>query len=121
MILPWGKPFNNSGDQWKSRRQKSSYELNKKYKRIENGIELGFGLPTVYVKLEVGDLTALVDIIYCATRNSKYKPTEAQIETFIDECPDIDGLIAEIYDELSESNATKKALATLRESQESPK
>ena len=97
------------------------YELNKKYKRIENGVELGFGLPTVYVKLEVGDLTALVDIIYCATRNSKYKPTDAQIETFIDECADIDGLIAEIYDELAESNATKKALATLREGQESPK
>lgn len=98
-----------------------TYELNKKYKRIENGIELGFGLPTVYVKLEVGDLTALVDIIYCATRNSKYKPTEAQIETFIDECSDIDSLIAEIYDELAGSNATKKALATLQESQESPK
>lgn len=97
------------------------YELNKKYSRIENGIEIGFGLPTVYIKLEVGDLTALVDIIYSATRNSKYKPSEAQIETFIDECSDIDGLITEIYEEMTESNATKKALATLRESQESPK
>lgn len=97
------------------------YELNKKYKRVENGIEIGFGLPTVYIKLEVGDLTALVDIIYSATRNSKHKPSEAQIETFIDEYSDIDALIAEIYDEMAESNATKKALATLRESQESPK
>lgn len=86
------------------------YELNKKYPRVENGVQLGFGLQTVYLKLEVGDMTALMDIIQASLKTSKYKVSQEDIESFIDNLPDIDTFVDNIMEELKESNATKKSL-----------
>lgn len=84
-------------------------ELDKKHSEAygEN-IKYGVGLMVMLSKLLIGDVTALEDIIYAGTCTEGKRPSQKDMDEFIDTHEDIDALFEEVIEELKKSNACKK-------------
>ena len=72
------------------------------------GSKFGLGLETLVSKVYLGDAVALSDILYAGTASEKSRPTQRQIDQYIDECEDIDALFEEVINALKKQNATRK-------------
>ena len=63
-----------------------------------------------------GDVEALVDVLDVANKGQSLRATRTLLEKYIeDESTDIDKLIEDVLDFLSNANCTKKAVRELRE------
>ena len=87
-------------------------ELDKKYFTTDaNGVKWGMGLEIVLPQiLMANDALILSEVLYMGTCTLKSRPTPADVDTFIDECEDIEALFDEVIEELKKQNATKTKL-----------
>lgn len=69
------------------------------------GTKFGMGLSQKIPSLIAHDPVVLAEFLYLGTRLESTCPTQAEIDDYIDTCPDIDGLYDRVLDELKKSNA----------------
>ena len=76
---------------------------------LGNGADshFGLGLENTIPYLLTFSITVLAEFLYLGTVHLKKRPTQSMIDAYIDKCEDIDGLFAEVMDELKKSNATR--------------
>ena len=80
------------------------------------GAKFGLGVEVSVPKLLTGDVVALADMIYEATASEKNRPTQKDVDSYIDGVEDVEALFDEVIEELKKSNATKKKTTALLES-----
>lgn len=81
-------------------------------KASRGGIEQSFGMGiTINLPaLEQYDPAILSDVLYCATWDNKKRPSQKDIDDFIDEeSTDLDKLFNEVIENMSKTNAVKVA------------
>ena len=83
-------------------------ELDEKYYFEKNGVKFGATLEDRVPLIFSHDPVTLADFLYSATATEDNRPTRDQIDTYIEECEDIDKLFEEVLSELKNSNITKK-------------
>ena len=90
-------------------------ELDKKYFTTDaNGVKWGMGLEIMLPQiLMANDALILSEVLYMGTCTLKSRPTPADVDTFIDECEDIEALFDEVIEELKKQNATKTKLTEI--------
>ncbi len=78
------------------------------YLKSGNGIRFGNGLEIKAPMLLSGDAPTLAEFLYMGTAGMGDKrPTEQEIDAFIDTAEDIEGVFSGVVDELKKSNACK--------------
>lgn len=82
-------------------------ELDKRYFIERNNMKFGASMDFKIPLLLAGDTVTLSDIIYAGTHAYKSRPSQPDVDAYIDEVEDIDKLLEEVVDELKKSNATK--------------
>ena len=87
--------------------------LDKKYERTEHGTTFGLGLESTIPFLLTDNVLVLSELIYEGTCHLKKRPTQAQVDAYIDNCEDIDALLSEVKEELKNQNATRKKYAAM--------
>lgn len=70
------------------------------------GAKFGTGIEVSIPKLQSGDISALQDLLYLGI--SDKKPSQREMDKYIDNHEDIDRLIDEVIEELKNSNAARK-------------
>ena len=83
-------------------------EISKDKKQSSHGIDLRTGIENAVTNLYVGDVLILPDLIKAATSYLKKKPSDKDIEDFLDTYDDLGGLCDDFLSELLEQSATKK-------------
>lgn len=86
-------------------------ELNNRFKYNVQGMDLGFGIQSIAMSIEMQSPDVLLDLIECGTRHIRngYKPTTEEIEEFLDGMEDYSTLFEMFDNELRSSMATKKS------------
>lgn len=82
-------------------------ELDEKYYFEKNGVKFGATLEDRVPLIFSHDPVTLADFLYSATATEDNRPTRDQIDTYIEECEDIDKLFEEVLSELKNSNVTR--------------
>ena len=82
-------------------------ELDKNHPLEAKGIKLGMSLSMKIPEILGGDVASLSDVLYAGSFLEKERPTQTEIDNFIDEHEDIEALL--------ESNAGKRILKQNRE------
>lgn len=96
-------------------------ELDIAHKLVGNGLQFGAGLETVIPQLFSENAVILSEVIYHGTAHlKKGRPSRNQVDTYIEQCEDLDNLFDEVLKELSESNISKKKVASLKKSLKIP-
>lgn len=90
-------------------------ELDKNHPLEAKGIKLGMSLSMKIPEILGGDVASLSDVLYAGTLLEKERPTQTEIDNFIDEHEDIEALFDEVIKALEESNAGKRILKQNRE------
>lgn len=90
-------------------------ELDKNHPLEAKGIKLGMSLSMKIPEILGGDVASLSDVLYAGTFLEKERPTQTEIDNFIDEHEDIEALFDEVIKALEESNAGKRILKQNRE------
>jgi len=90
-------------------------ELDKNHPLEAKGIKLGMSLSMKIPEILGGDVASLSDVLYAGTFLEKERPTQTEIDNFIDEHEDIETLFDEVIKALEESNAGKRILKQNRE------
>lgn len=87
-------------------------KINKCYQTSKDGFDIDAGLiMTVTKMMEMGDMTALVDLIMALNTGQKPELKQSALEAYLEEdCEDIDSLIDEVVDFLSKANVCKKPM-----------
>ncbi len=90
-------------------------ELDKKY-FVQNQIgKFGAGLETKIPMLLTNDVITLSEFLYLGTCTDKKRPTQQEIDAYVDETEDIEALFAEVVEELKKQNATKLKMKEFEE------
>lgn len=71
------------------------------------GIKFGVGLSQRIPALLTHNPVALSEFLYEGTCTEDERPTQKEIDAYIDNCEDIEALFDEVISELKKSNATK--------------
>lgn len=91
-------------------------KLDEKYfVKNQAGIKFGTGLETKIPFLLTGDVVTLSELLYEGTCAEKKRPTQAQVDTYVDNVEDIEALFDEVVEELKKHNATKTKIRELQE------
>lgn len=90
-------------------------ELDKNHPLEAKGIKLGMSLSMKIPEILGGDVASLSDVLYTGTFLEKERPTQTEIDNFIDEHENIEALFDEVIKALEESNAGKRILKQNRE------
>lgn len=85
-------------------------KMDEKYYISSDGVKYGMALEKKLPTLFSGDAVTLSEVIYEGTCAEPKRPTKDEIDNFIDEHDDIEGLFEEVLEELKNSNATKVAI-----------
>ncbi len=85
-------------------------ELDKKFPLEAKGVKLGMSLSMKIPEILGGDVASLSDVIYAGTVLEKERPSQQEIDEFIDSHSNIETLFDEVLKELEESNAGKRIL-----------
>lgn len=85
-------------------------ELDKKFPLEAKGVKLGMSLSMKIPEILGGDVASLSDVIYAGTVLEKERPSQQEIDEFIDNHSNIETLFDEVLKELEESNAGKRIL-----------
>lgn len=83
-------------------------EISKDKKQSSHGIDLRIGIENAVTNLYVGDVLILPDLVKAATSHLKKKPSDKDIEDFLDNYDDLGGLCEDFLSQLLEQSATKK-------------
>jgi hypothetical protein len=91
-------------------------ELDKQITKEENGVEFGVGTSVKMAQLALDrDLTVLSDILLIANQTETPRVKAVDLDTFIEEHEDVEGLLNEVIAELETSNATTSKIKPFRE------
>lgn len=91
-------------------------ELDKQITKEENGVEFGVGTSVKMAQLILDrDLTVLSDILLIANQTETPRVKAVDLDTFIEEHEDVEGLLNEVIAELETSNATASKIKPFRE------
>lgn len=85
-------------------------ELDKRFPLEAKGVKLGMSLSMKIPEILGGDVASLSDVIYAGTVLEKERPSQQEIDEFIDNHSNIETLFDEVLKELEESNAGKRIL-----------
>ena len=85
-------------------------KMDEKYYVSDGGIKFGMALEKKLPTLFAGDVVTLAEVLYEGTCAESKRPAKDEIDTFIDEHEDIEGLFEEVLEELKNSNATQVAI-----------
>jgi hypothetical protein len=83
--------------------------LDKKISVKKEGVEFGFSLSTKLPELAGGNAATLSDFLYTATITESPRPSQDEIDDYIDNVENIEAVFDEVLKELEESNAGKLA------------
>lgn len=86
-------------------------ELDKLYPLELKGMKLGMVLSMKIPEILGGDIASLSDIIYAGTVLENNRPSQSDVDEFIENHEDIDKLFDDVINELEQSNAGKRILA----------
>lgn len=91
-------------------------ELDKKYyAESKTGIKFGIGLETTIPLLLTNDVLTLSEYLYLGTCVEESRPTQDDIDSYIDSADDIEKLFEEVIEGLKQHNATKMKLNEIKE------
>ena len=91
-------------------------ELDKQITTNNEGIEFGVGTAFKLAQLvNTKDLAALSDVLLVANQTETPRIKAVDLDTFIEEHEDVEGLLNEVIAELEASNATASKVKTVRE------
>lgn len=91
-------------------------ELDKTITTHDNGIEFGVGTAFKLAQLvNAKDLAALSDVLLVANQTETPRIKAVDLDTFIEDHEDVEGLLKEVIAELEASNATASKVKTVRE------
>lgn len=83
-------------------------ELDEKYfTQSQSGVKFGMGVEVKVPMLLTMDAVTLSEILYAGTCTEKNRPTQQEIDDYIDNAEDIEALFDEVISELKKHNATK--------------
>ena len=89
-------------------------ELDKKFHVVlDNGKRIGTGLEETIPMLFTGSIQALEDILQAAVWGAEKKPTQEELDDYLDGVEDVDALFEAVLEELKNQNATRKKTLTL--------
>lgn len=78
------------------------------------GVKVGLGVENLLTGIISGNSQSLATTIYLGTAHlRKGRPSGHQVDLYVEECDDIDGLFDEVLEEFKKSNATKKKTLTI--------
>ena len=86
--------------------------LDKKHYIVEEGYQLGNGLPHVITQIEIGNPLIFVDLITAATRTGA-KPREEEIKTYLETEADIEVLANDFLSAFEKAPTTRFTLKKL--------
>ncbi len=93
-------------------------EIDKNFPIEQEGVKFGMGLSAkIYPELMTANVATLADVLFLANRTEKPKLTLSEIEDYIDECDDIEGLFDEVTNQITESNTGKLLKLKMQEAQ----
>nr|CAI9750922.1 tail chaperone protein [Caudoviricetes sp.]CAI9750954.1 tail chaperone protein [Caudoviricetes sp.] len=91
-------------------------ELDKQITTNNEGIEFGVGTAFKLAQLvNAKDVAALSDVLLVANQTETPRIKAVDLDTFIEEHEDVEGLLNEVIAELETSNATASKVKTVRE------
>lgn len=82
-------------------------------KQKQNGLEEDVGLNMLIGGLYDRDADDLLTVLYAMNKGQQPRVTRTDLEEYIEECDDIEGLFKQVNDFLLESNCTKAKTAKL--------
>lgn len=83
-------------------------ELDKKYfAESKSGVRFGMGMEVKMPMLLANDTITLAEFLYLGTCAEEKRPTQKEVDAYIDQAEDIEQLFKEVIDELKKHNATK--------------
>lgn len=84
-------------------------ELDKKYYTANQTgtVKYGLGLETQIPLLLTNDIVTLAEFLYLGTCAEEKRPTQAEVDAYIDGDDDVEALFTEVIEELRTSNATR--------------
>jgi len=77
------------------------------------GMKFGTGLSQRIPSLLTHDPVTLAEFLYEGTCTEDKKPTQKEIDAYIDNCEDMEALFDEVCSELKKANATRKMMKDL--------
>lgn len=89
--------------------------LDKAYPIEQQGLKFGMALSAKIPELYAKNIASLADVIYYGTVTESPRPSLAEVETFVEECEDLEKLFDDVLQELSESNAGKSLLSEMNQ------
>ena len=91
-------------------------KLDEKYfVKNQSGVKFGTGLETKIPLLLTNDVLTLSEFLYTGTCTEEKRPTQKEIDQYVDEVEDIEALFDEVVDELKKHNATKLKMKEITE------
>ncbi len=92
-------------------------ELDKKYfvQNQTTGVKFGTGVETVVPLLMANDTLTLSEVLYMGTCTDEKRPTQDEVDAYLDQADDIEGVFIEAMEELKKQNATKMVVGRLIE------
>ena len=88
-------------------------ELNKKVKEKANDRDVDVGMIYSLAGVIDRDIEALIDVLYAMNINFTPRIKKETLESYIEDCEDIDGLFDEVTDFLSKANVSKAKMKQL--------
>lgn len=88
-------------------------ELDKAYPIEQQGLKFGMALSAKIPELYAKNIASLADIIYYGTVTESPRPSLNDVETYVEECEDLEKLFDDVIQELSESNAGKSLMSEM--------
>lgn len=79
----------------------------KYYTETKTGIKFGMGLEVKLPMLMANDTVTLSEFLYMGTCAEKKRPSQHEVDEYIDTVDDIEDLFEKVVDELKKHNATK--------------
>ena len=80
----------------------------------QSGVKFGTGLETKIPMLFGNDAVTLSEFLYEGTCTEKKRPTQKDVDMYIDQAEDIDVLFEEVIEELKKHNATKAKMTEMQ-------
>lgn len=94
-------------------------QLDEKYfVKNQSGVKFGTGLETKVPMLLTGDAVTLSEFVYMGTCTDEKRPSQKEVDNYVDEAEDIEELFDTVVDELKKHNATRLKMKELLEALE---
>lgn len=91
-------------------------QLDEKYfVKSQSGVKFGTGLETKVPMLLTGDAVTLSEFLYLGTCAEAKRPTQKEVDNYVDGTEDIEDLFDMVVDELKKHNATRLKMQELTE------